>query len=321
MSKIKNSDITRFIQAVSDVKIQGATAVAEATIDALVQYLAVAQIPVRATDWQKFARLADELAQIRPTEPLARNLSRWLIYELKKNFKTQRKPLDNWFSQVNKLGQELKYLLKEADANLSEVGSKLVANNQIIFTHCHSSLAESILIRGRQQHKKFKIYHTETRPLFQGRITSRHLKRAGIPATMVADSAAAWLVSNHSGDEVKVSWVLLGADSIARDGSVINKIGSFAIALAAYDSSIPLYIASSLLKIDALGESKIELRSAAEIWPSAPPGINIVNYAFDRIPAKYIRGIICEFGIIKPNKVLALARQKYKSVFMSANKY
>lgn len=319
MTKIRGQEIRRFLEAISDIKIQGATAVAEATIDALVEYLGTVKMPKNPADWKNLVSLASTLAGVRPTEPLARNLSRWLIYELRKKNKYLGKT-DNWYAVVNKLGQELKYVLKEAEAKLSAAGSKLVKNNQIIFTHCHSSLAESILIRAHQQKKKFKVYHTETRPLYQGRITSKHLNRFGIKSVMVADNAAAWLVSNHSGDDIKVSWVLLGADSIAVDGSVMNKVGSFGIALSAYDSGIPLYVASSLLKIDAWGESKIEIRPGGEIWSGAPQGTAIVNYAFDNIPAKYISGIICEFGVIKPAKVFSLVRRNYKSIFTKPGK-
>lgn len=315
MSNYNRTKLNHFIQAVKDVNIQGATDVASSTAEALIQLIFSSPAPVTRSDWQQLENAAHELSRLRPTEPMARNLARWIISELRAHSGKSVRNQDNWYGLSDKLTQEYKYLLKETEANLSAVGSKLVRSGQTIFTHCHSSLAEGVLVRARSQKKKFKVYHTETRPLFQGRITSRHLKIAGIPAVMVADGVAAWLVSDHSGDDVKIDWVLLGADSISPDGSVINKIGSFAIALSAHDSGIPVYIASTLLKIDAHNESRIELRSEKELWPQAPSGTKIVNYAFDRIPSKYITGIISEFGVVKPKQALLVAQRNYPWIF------
>ena len=311
MSQIKQPGINRFVQAVTAVEIQGAAAVAEATLNALVHFLVKAGAPSSPASWRRFEKLAGELSNLRPTEPMARNLSAWLVFELKKRYRQAGGGPIRWSEQVHRLGEESRYFLKEISAQVSEAGSKLVRSKQTIFTHCHSSLAEGILLRAKQQRKKFKVYHTETRPLFQGRLTSRRLKAAHIQATMVADSAAAWLISNHSGDDVSIDWVLLGADSIGTDGSVVNKIGSFAIALSAYDSGIPLYVAATLLKLDAKGESQIEVRPRDELWPGAPKGTSIVNYAFDRVPAEYITAYVTEVGLVKPKDVIKAARKQY----------
>ncbi len=288
---------------------------AEATVNVLIELISSGPAPKSTADWRNLEKTAERLSSLRPTEPMARNLANWIIYELKKRSGGSAKNNENFEATANKLLQESKYLLKEIEANLTEAGEGLVRAKQTIFTHCHSSLAENILIRAQKNKKKFKVYHTETRPLYQGRITSRRLQTAGINSVMVADGVAAWLVSGHSGDDVDVSWVLLGADSISLDGSVINKIGSFAIALSAYDSRIPVYIASTLLKVDAHNKTKIELRAEKELWPEAPAGTRIVNYAFDRIPARYITGIITEFGIIKAKDVSKVTKQHYPWIF------
>lgn len=303
-------NISKLVSDIKSIKIQGATAVAKWTLEALEQLFSELPAPQKADDWKKFFKLADQLSQLRPTEPLARNLSRWYINILKSNWSKHQGKM-KWLEYTGLIGSDCNYKLKEINSRLTEKGSTLVKSKQVIFTHCHSSLAEEILIKAKNKLKNFKVYHTETRPLFQGHITAGNLKKAGIKATLVADGAASWLVSNHSGDDIKVNWVLLGADSLSTEGAVINKIGSFAIALAAYDSQIPVYIATSLLKMDINNKIKIELRSADELWPAAPHNISIVNYAFDQIPAKYITGLITEFGIIKPNQAYALVKKNY----------
>ncbi|MBI5466183.1 MAG: translation initiation factor eIF-2B [Candidatus Kerfeldbacteria bacterium] len=302
--------LSQFKHDLLTLHIQGATAVARATLQALTDYVAASAAPTTVKAWRRLQGQGEELSGLRPTEPLARNIIRWYLRELKTGWLSGRLKAA-WPDVCRRLQDDISYRLSEAEAKVAGYGSKLVRPGQIIFTHCHSSLAERILVEAYRAGRRFQVYHTETRPLFQGRLTDKRLRGAGIPSVMVVDSAAAYLVSNHSGDEVSVSWVLLGADSLARDGSVINKIGSFGIALAAYDSRIPVYVATTLLKLDWRGETKIELRRESEVWPRAPRGAKIVNYAFDKIPAEYIKGIICEFGIVKPNQVAKLVKRHY----------
>jgi ribose 1,5-bisphosphate isomerase len=310
------NSLKKFRKDLLSVNIQGATQVARATLRALSNYIKSQKMPTSKASWKSLVDIQEDLANLRPTEPLARNINRWFIYELKKRAVVLNK--SSWNKGVEQLVLKLEKYLNRAESKLSKMGVSALASKRNIFTHCHSSSAEKILIAAHRDGKRFKVYHTETRPLFQGYITNKHLRRSKIPCVMVADSAAAWLVSDHSGDDVKINLVLLGADSIARDGSVLNKIGSFGIALAAYDSKIPVYIASTLLKADMKGESKIELRPRQELWPHAPRGTKIINYAFDRVPAKYIAGIICEFGIIKPKQVVKLVKHHYPWLIYNA---
>jgi ribose 1,5-bisphosphate isomerase len=316
MKQTKLTSLRHFFELISDVKIQGAMAIAQATLAALADYLVQAGAPYKQGAWHKYLSAAEKLSKIRPSEPMARNLARWYLASLRKSWtsSTQRRE-SNWFGQVQNTLSEFNYLIKEIENRVAGFGSRLVKQRQNIFTHCHSQLVENILILAKKQRRRFTVYHTETRPLFQGRLTAQHLRAAGIKSVMVVDGAAAWAVSNHSGDDIHIDWVLLGSDSLGKDGSALNKIGSFGIALAAYDSKIPVYVASSLLKLDVAGESKLELRPQQEIWFKAPAGIKLINYAFDRVPAKYIAGLITEFGIIDPVAAFKLARQKYPEIF------
>ncbi len=292
---------SRFVHEVRTLRYQGASAVAKATLQALAGYAAMS-VPATQPAWRKLAALGEQLAAVRPTEPMARNLVRWFVCELKQ----RGHPTVSgkaWSQLVREVESEISYRVRGAEAAVVQVGVKLVRPGQVIFTHCHSSVAEGILTAAYGAGKRFTVYHTETRPLFQGHVTHQNLRQALVPTVMVADSAAAFLVSKHSGDDVQVDWVLLGADSLGRDGSSMNKIGSFGIALAAYDSKIPVYVAASLLKLDWFGESRLELRDGSELWPGAPKGTRLLNYAFDRVPARYIRGFITEVGIVRPAQV------------------
>ena len=134
--------------------------------------------------------------------------------------------------------------------------------------------------------------------------------KAGVPDTMITDDAAPFFVDNIYESDTHIDMVIVGSDAIKLNGDVYNKVGSFAIALSARHSKIPVYVVGSLLKIDIENTVHIEQRSGEELWDDAPKGLQIVNYAFDMIPAKFITGIITEYGIIRP-KDLKKAVKKY----------
>ena len=296
------------VQEVKSVAVQGATSVADATLHEFVRYVFQNE-PRTHKDIADLRGIAHELGLLRPTEPLTRNLLQFFLQQIRKT--KLSKTINTWTAQVEQAQGEVEYLSRQALAAVTFHGAKLVHAGDTIFTHCHSSVAENILTAAHRANKRFTVYHTETRPLYQGRVTDTKLRAAHVRTIMVADSAAAFLISDHSGDDVSVDWVLLGADSVARDGSVLNKVGSFGIALAAYDSKLPVYVAASLLKMDWLGQSRIEMRNGMELWPNAPKSAQILNYAFDRVPAHYITGVVTEFGILPPSKLAATVRAKY----------
>lgn len=300
--------IEQTFKNIRSLKIQGATAVAKTVIRALNQYghnLKADNVFV----WKKqFRKAADYILAARPTEPLAQNGVNFVFLRLEK---TRPRNVKQAKEQVKAASLEFLTLLNRAAELIVKNGQKIIKNNDDIFTHCHSWLVEQILIRARKNKKKFRVYNTETRPLFQGRITSKKLLKAGIPTTMVTDSSAGFLISNYSGRDLMMDKVILGADAIFNNGSVINKIGSFAIAVAAHNEKKPLYIATTLLKHHPCSWIKIEKRSPQEIWPGAPKGLKIINFAFDVVPAEYITGIICEAGIIKPTQVKRYLKKIY----------
>jgi methylthioribose-1-phosphate isomerase len=158
---------------------------------------------------------------------------------------------------------------------------------------------------------------------------AKNLMKNAIDVTMMTDSAAPFVISRNDPDKINIDLIIIGADVIGLDGSVLNKIGSYSLALAAKNSRIPFYSATSLLKvrkdIDSYREIDIEKRDPTELWPAAAKamagklqslkGIKAINYAFDTVPPEYITGLITEFGILKPKEVKKKAIKKYKEVF------
>ena len=191
------------------------------------------------------------------------------------------------------------------------IWAKLIKSWYHILTHCHSGSVVKILTTAWKQGKKIHVYNTETRPLYQGRRTSKDLLQAGVPDTMITDDAAPFFVDNLYESDVHIDMVIMGCDDIKTNGDIYNKVGSFAIALAAWHSKIPVYIVGSLTKINPDNKIKIEKRSGKELRPDAPKGLEILNYAFDMVPAKFITWIITDYGVLKPREIGKYLKKYY----------
>lgn len=300
-------NLDKTYQQIKGVEIQGATAVAEATLLALKEY--GLKVPANSVEaWLgKVREAADFLRSARPTEALADNAVASVLWD--KNFEK----ITTVAEARNRLEKEVVdflLLINQGRDDITAFGQELIKNYHKIFTHCHSSTVVNILIAGHQSGLQFEVFNTETRPLFQGRITAERLVKAGIAVTMVKDSAASFFLSDVSGPDYQMDVFLIGADAILQDGSVVNKIGSYGMALGASQAGVPIYVAASLLKFHPESRIEIEQRPPTEIWNNPPRGLQILNYAFDRIPVELITGYITEQGVIKPNQLKA-AVNKY----------
>jgi len=303
--------IDQIYKKIVNIEIQGATHVAEAVLQALKKIISDKRIETSRQLLHKTHKAGYYLSRARDTEPMAENAVRFIEYHLKKNQNLEIKELRKL---ISKAIDSFLFNLAKDKKNISELGEGLIQENENIFTHCHSSTVMSILKAAKK--KKIHVFNTETRPLFQGRKTSRQLMEVKIKNTQVVDSAGAFFISDYS-KGYDMDFLILGCDAILnQDGSAINKIGSFGMTLAAYDSNIPVYIATHSLKIDLEAKTakaaEIEKRSAEEVWPKSPKGLEIVNYAFDIIPEKFITGYITELGLLKPSQIAKKAKKKYK---------
>jgi len=198
--------------------------------------------------------------------------------------------------------KELEEKLEQNQDKINKEVFKQIKNNSIIFTHCHSSTVTKAIIYAHKKGKKFEVYNTETRPLFQGRKTYMELKKAGIKTTMFVDSAAQIALTKEQDKEEKTkpaNLMLIGADAIQKNG-VINKVGSGMFAKIAKQNKIPVYIISDSLKYSKQ-KIKFEQRSSKEVWNENNIKINIKNPTFELINRKDITRIISELGTLKYN--------------------
>lgn len=270
---------------IKSLKIQGATNVALAVLDALEHH------PTKDVGMR--------LAYARPTEPLAQNAIRYIF-------------TDNPASVSTKISEYKKYIA-HAKAKISQYASTLMKDGATYLTHCHASTVTNVFLNAHRDGKKIKVIATETRPLMQGRITVKELLDGGlIDVTMIIDSATASVLSDPART---VSAVIIGADLLSESGFV-NKIGSLPIIIAAREHNVPVYCFSTLLKYDPqpFTPERIETRDAAEIWPEAPKDLAISGPAFDFTPYGSGISIVCEEGIIAGSQVKEMVMKHYSFI-------
>jgi methylthioribose-1-phosphate isomerase len=200
----------------------------------------------------------------------------------------------------------------KANRRLSELGAELIEDGFTILTHCNTgSLATAaygtalgIIKMAHEQGKKVKVYATETRPLLQGaRLTTWELLKENIPVTLITDSMAGYFMSQGA-----VNCVIVGADRIAANGDVANKIGTYTLAVLAAENGIPFYVAAPMSTVDFSLSSgtdiPIEERNPEEVTHIqgvriAPAKVKAANPAFDVTPHCYISAIFTEKGVAK----------------------
>jgi len=253
----KKRAFDKIVSDIKNIKIQGARNIAKKAL------YAYSLIPTK--DSKK------KLLSSRPTEPMMKNV------------------LD--MAEKGKSLSEINNHFTEAQDKINKSVLKLIKKGDVIFTHCHSTNVINALIYAKKKGKKFEVYNTETRPLFQGRKTAKELRRAGIKVTMFVDSALGVALSKEQGTK-KADKVFLGADALLTKG-IINKIGSEVIAKIARSEKIPVYVIADSWKFTK-NKIPIEQRKLNEVWDMAPKNIKIKNPAFEFVRKKYITKVITE---------------------------
>ena len=200
-----------------------------------------------------------------------------------------------------------------ANHRIGRNGAQLIEDRDVILTHCNAGALATVeygtalgVVRAAwEQGKRIRVFADETRPLLQGaRLTAYELGRDGIPVTLITDNMAGYVMSKRM-----VNMVIVGADRILKD-AIVNKIGTFTVAVLAREHKIPFYVAAPKSTFDINRSSAdvvIEERNPEEVTQIggnriAPDGIDVFNPAFDITPLDYVTAIICEDGILNKHK-------------------
>ena len=304
-------DVETTFEAIRSLRVRGAPAIGIAAAYGICLGVQDALGAEEATFFERLDATQARLAESRPT---AVNLF-WALERMRgvaDSLRGKASPRDI----AGRLLEEAR-AIHEEDRQLCRAigrhGAALLADRSGVLTHCNAGglatadygTALAVFFAANESGKRLHVYVDETRPLLQGsRLTAWELKRHGIDSTLICDSVAAQVLR-----EGKIQAVVTGADRIAANGDAANKIGTYGVAVLAAAHDVPFYIAAPSSTFDlslASGEEiPIEQRDAREVThgfgrQTAPAGVDVYNPAFDVTPARLIKALICERGVIEP---------------------
>ena len=279
------------MKEIKSLKIQGSSKVRKAAVAALKQNVSKSRAKTLPAFRRELQRHCLDVLKTRPTEPETRTAIRIIIKAASLHSRNLQEVKENTIQTIGQYEADR----KKAMEKIALYGNRLIEKGDVIMTHCHSHTVEEILKKAKKKIKM--VYCTETRPLFQGRITATNLAKAGIPVTLIVDSAADKYM--HPVDKV-----FIGCDAVLSDGSVVNKIGTSHIAHAAKKHNNPFFVCTSSHCFDPATyfgfEEEIEERDLKEVWENPPKKVKIKNPAFDIVDAFYVHTIISEIGVFDP---------------------
>lgn len=298
--------------AIRDMAVRGAPAIGAAAAYAMALAAALSEAEDAAGLWADLQAAADRLRAARPT---AVNLS----WALDRMLRTAHAGLEQGPGalKASLLAEAERIADEDVAVNqaIGRYGAALLPRNATVLHHCNTGAlatvdwgtALGIIRTAHEAGQGIQVLVDETRPRLQGaRLTAWELQQYGIPFEIITDSAAGYFLRRG-----QVTAVLVGADRVAGNGDVANKIGTYMLGLAAQDNRIPFYVAVPTSSIDlslASGDAiPIELRDPAEVLdlamagqPVAPPGSQAQNPAFDITPHRLVTAFVTEAGVVRP---------------------
>ncbi len=306
-----SSDPIRVAKAIKEMEIRGAPAIGVAAALIVGAYA----LKVAEKSIEEFTALVNNaIHTLLKTRPTAYNLF-YALTKMQRSLKEALSRTSDTHTVARKLVETaLEIYREDVEANLKigEYGADLVPEEATILTHCNAgALATSaygtalaVIRIAWYKGKKIRVVATETRPLLQGaRLTVYELVKEGIPVTLVTDNSVGLLMRKR-----KIDLVVVGADRITRDGYVVNKIGTYMIALTANRHKVPFYVAAPTSTIDiehTIDQVIIEERDPVEVKYVMGKlitleQVNVYNYAFDITDPELVTSIITELGVIRP---------------------
>ncbi len=284
---------------IETMEVRGASRIARFAAETLMKYAAT----IRGDFDEKMRRAAERLLNTRPT---AVSLYNAINYVMRYSGESEEEKRES----LIKRAKEFIEWVDTAKQKIGEIGARRIKPNSVVMTHCNSSAALSIIKRAFDEGKIDEVYATESRPRYQGHITTKELAEYGIKVNLIVDSAVRYFIED-------VDYVIVGADTITANGALINKIGTSMIALAAKEARVPFMVAAETYKFSPktlLGELVvIEERDPKEVVGEeilSLENVRVRNPAFDATPRSYIDLIITEVGAIPPEMAYVIIKER-----------
>jgi ribose 1,5-bisphosphate isomerase len=289
---------------IKNIKIQGASNIELAAIKGILEL-------IKRTD-----RLGEKLIEQvkeninhlviqRPNEPKLRNSMNY-IYQNVKKYSSNTEPL---ILEIEKYEE----YVKQGNDKISDMASQLINNKTKVLTHCHSTLVVNAFKKAYDRGIDFEVFCTETRPRYQGRITAKELSDYGIKTTLVTDASVTHILK-------PIDYFFTGSDVVFSDGSIMNKLGTYLISIAAKEFKTNHIVLTSTHCVETnelLGfVQEVEERPIDEIWEkeTRPEKLKIINPAFDIVPNELIDKFITEEGVFSPETLSFWVNQFKKKI-------
>jgi len=300
------ADVRSTADAIASMEVRGAATIADAAAAALAAQAEASEADDPTAFREEMHAAARRLHDTRPTAVSLPNALRFVLGEL------SGETVEALRASVVDRAESFRHDLERAQDRLGSIGANRLRDGDTVMTHCHSTDAVACVEHAVADGKSIRAIVKETRPRNQGHITARQLTEMGVPVTLIVDNAAHRYLND-------ADHVLVGADSIAADGSVVNKIGTSGLAVSARDRGVPITVAAQTIKLDpstlAGHAVEIENRDEAEVIDPETREeigggrIEVENPAFDVTPPRHVDAIVTERGQFPPESIVVLMRE------------
>ncbi|QLD90857.1 ribose 1,5-bisphosphate isomerase [Natronomonas salina] len=299
-------EVRETARQIAEMETRGAATIADEAAAALGAQAAESDADDPEAFRTEMRTAARELHDTRPTAVSLPNALRYVLTGMEGESVAALK------RSVERRVDEFRADLEDAQEQLGRIGAGRLRDGDVVMTHCHSTDALACVEAAVERGTEVEAVVKETRPRNQGHITAKRLRELGVPVTLIVDNAAHRYMDD-------VDHLLVGADSIAADGSVVNKIGTAGLAVSARDRGVPVMVAAQSIKLHPKtltgGAVEIEERDDVEVITEddrADIGeIEVANPAFDVTPPRHVDAIVTERGQFPPESVVVLMRELF----------
>ncbi|WP_435197142.1 ribose 1,5-bisphosphate isomerase [Natronomonas sp. EA1] len=299
-------EVEQVADAIASMETRGAATIADAAAGALAAQAEWIETEDPEAFRAAMRAAARTLADTRPTAVSLPNALRYVLHGMHGG------TVSDLRTSVVTRAEAFRTDLDRAQGRLGRVGAGRLRDGDTVMTHCHSTAAVAVVRAAVEQGKHVEAYVKETRPRNQGHITAKELRELGVPVTLIVDNAAHRFLD-------ECDHVIVGADSIAADGSVINKVGTSGLAVLARERGVPVMVAAGTLKLhpDTLTGQAVEIEQRAEREVIDDESreeigeITVRNPAFDVTPPRHLDAIVTEKGQFPPESIVSLMRELY----------
>lgn len=291
---------------IAEMEVRGAATIADAAAAALGAQAADSDAKSAAAFRAELRAAARKLQDTRPTAVSLPNALRYVLSGMEGD------SVEELRSSVERTVAQFRSNLDDAQDRLGRIGAGRLSDGDVVMTHCHSTDAMACIEAAVEAGTDIEAIVKETRPRNQGHITARQLRELGVPVTLIVDNAAHRFLDD-------TDHLLVGADSIAADGSVVNKIGTAGLAVSARDRGVEVMVAAQSIKLHPKtltgAAVEIEQREDTEVIDEETRAdigdIEVANPAFDVTPPRHVDAIVTERGQFPPESVVVLMRELF----------